>query len=91
MKFLTIIGLTGLAAIAAWNFHLFATLKDANGSGDVQGGMPHFWLAIGVTVLVWIGGFFFFSAVLRYDRRNEMYITSADQQRDPAGFRRDLR
>jgi peptidoglycan/LPS O-acetylase OafA/YrhL len=90
MKFLTIIGLTGLDAIAAWNFYLFATFKDANGAVDVQGGTLHLWLAIGVTVLVCIGGFFFFSNVLRYDRRDEIHITSADQQRGPAGFRKNL-
>jgi hypothetical protein len=87
MKFLTIIGLTGLAAIAALNFYLFATFKDASGAVDVQGGTLHLWLAIGISVLLCIGEFFFFSNVLRYDRRNEMHITSADQQRGPAGFR----
>ena len=86
MKFLTIIRLTALAALAAWQFYLFAIFKDANGALDVQGGTLHLWLAIGTTFLVCIGGFFFFSAVLRYDRRNEMHITSADQQRGPAGF-----
>jgi len=91
MKFLTVIGLTALAAIAAWNFYLFATFKDANGAVDVQGGTLHLWLAIGITFLVCIGGFFFVSAVLRYDRRNEMHITSADQQKGPAGFRENLR
>jgi uncharacterized membrane protein len=91
MKFLTIIGLTGLVAIAALNFYLFATFKDATSAVDVHGGTLHLWLAIGVTALVCIGGFFFFSAVLRYDSRNEMHITSADQQRGPAGFRKNLR
>lgn len=78
MKFLTIIGLTALAALAAWQFYLFATFKDANGAVDVQGGTLHLWLAIGITVLVCIGGFFFFSKVLSYDRRDEIHITSAD-------------
>ena len=86
MKFLTIIGLTGLAAIAAWNFYLFATFKDANGVVDVQGGTLHLWLAIGITVLVCSAGFFFFSAVLRYDRRNEMHITSARSAKGSGGI-----
>ena len=90
MKFLTIIGLTALAALAAWQFYLFATFKDANGAVDVQGGTLHLWLAIGITALVCIGGFFFFSGVLRYDRRDEIHITSADQQKGPAGFRKNL-
>jgi hypothetical protein len=87
MKFLTIIGLTGLAAIAALNFYLFATFKDASGTVGVQGGTLHLWLAIGITLLVCVGGFFSFSNVLRYDRRNEMHITYSDPQRGPAGFR----
>ena len=90
MKFLIIIGLTALAAMAAWQFYLFATFKDANGAVDVQGGTLYLWLAIGITVLVCIGGFFLFSTALRYEKRNEMHITSADQQRGPSGFRRDL-
>ena len=79
-----------MAAIAAWNFYLFATFKDASGGVDLQGGTLHFWLAIGTTALVCIGGFFFLT-VLRYDRRNEMHITYSDQQRGPAGFRKNLR
>ena len=90
MKFLTIIGLTALAALAAWQFYLFATFKDANGLVDVQGGTLHLWLAIGITALVCICAFFFFSRALRYDRRNEIHITSADQQKGPAGFRKNL-
>lgn len=90
MKFLTIIGLTALATMAAWQFYLFTTFKDANGAVDVQGGTLHLWVAIGITVLVCIGGFFFSSTAVRYDKRNEMHITSADQQSGPAGFRRDL-
>lgn len=90
MKFLTIIGLTALAAFAAWQFYLFGTFKDANGAVDVQGGTLHLWPAMGITVLACIGGFFFFSQVLRYDRQNEVHITSADSQRGPAGFRKNL-
>ena len=75
MKFLTIIGLT---ALAAWQFYLFATFEDANGAVDVQGVTLHLWLAIGITLLVCVGGVFFFSKVLGYDRRDEIHITSAD-------------
>jgi len=86
MKFLTIIRLTALAALAAWQFYLFAIFKDANGAVDVQGGTLHLWLASGITILVCIEGFIFFSYVLGYDRRDEIHITSADQQRGPAGI-----
>ena len=90
MKLLSVVGLMALAAIAAWQFYLFASFKDAKGVVDLQGGSLHLWLAIGVAVLVCVGGFFFFSKLLRYDQRNEMHITSASRQRGPTGFGKDL-
>ena len=89
-KVLVVIGLTALAAIAVWQFYLFATFKDVNGAIDIQGGTLHLWVAIGIAVLVCVGGFFLFSKVLRYDKRNEMHITSAGQLIGPAGFRKDV-
>ncbi len=74
-KGLSILGLMTLAAIAGWQFYAFATFKDASGTVDVQGGTLHLWLAIGITVLVCIGGFFLFSKLLRYDKRNDLHIT----------------
>jgi hypothetical protein len=90
MKVLAVVGLAALAAISAWQFYLFATFKDASGAVDVEGGTLHLWLAIGIAVLVCVGGFFLFSKLLRYDKRNEMHITSAGQQIGAAGFRKDL-
>ena len=90
MKVLAVIGLAVLAALAAWQFYLFATFKDASGAVDVQGGTVHLWLAIGIAVLVCVGGFLLFSKFLRYEKRNEMHITSAGQQIAAAGFRKDL-
>jgi len=90
MKVLAVVGLAALAAIAAWQFYSFATFTDAGGAVDVQGGTLHLWLAIGIAVLVCVGGFFLFSKLLRYDKRDEMHITSAGQQIGPAGFRKDL-
>ena len=72
---LATVGLAALAAIAAWQFYLFAAFKDANGAHDLQGGTFHLWLAIGIAVIVCIGGVFLFSRFLRYDNRNEMHIT----------------
>jgi hypothetical protein len=71
-----VIALAALAAIAAWQFYLFAVFKDAKGVVDVQGGTIHLWLAIGIALVVCVGGFFLFSRFLRYDKRNEMHITS---------------
>lgn len=90
MKVLTVIGLSAMAAIAAWQFYLFATFKDANGAVDVKGGTVHLWLALGVAALVCVGGFFLFSRVLRYDIRNETHITSPGPRTGPAGFRKDV-
>jgi predicted exporter len=73
-KVLTIIGLAAFAAIGAWQFYLFMVFRDANGIVDVQGGIAHFWLAIGITVVTSVAGFFLFSNFLRYDQRNEMHI-----------------
>jgi len=89
MKILAVIGLPALAAIAAWQFYLFATFRDASGAVDVQGGTLHLWLAIVITMLVCAGGIFLFSKLLRYDKRNEMHITSG-QQTGATGFRKDL-
>ena len=90
MKVITLIGLSAMAAIAAWQFYLFATFKDANGAVDVQGGTVHLWLAIGIAALVCVGGFFLFSKVLRYDKRNETHITSPGPRVGPPGFRKDV-
>ena len=89
MKTLSVIGLMALAAFAAWQFYVFATFKDASGAVDVQGGTLHLWWAIGITVLVCVGGFFLFSKLLRYDKRNEMHITTAGAT-DAVGFRKDV-
>ena len=87
-KVLSVIGLMALAAVAAWQFYAFATFNDASGAIDIQGGTLHLWLAIGIAVLVCVGGFFLFSKLLRYDRRNEMHITTAGPI-DAAGYRKD--
>ena len=90
VKALAVAGLVALAALAAWQFYLFASFKDASGVMDVQGGTLHLWLAISIAVIVCVGGVFIFSELLRYDKRNEMHITSAGQQIGAAGFRKDL-
>ena len=79
-----------MAALAAWQFYLFATFKDANGAVDIQGGTLHLWFAIAIAVLVCVGGFFLFSRVLRYDKENEMHITSPGQLMGPARFKKDV-
>jgi hypothetical protein len=73
---MAVIGLAALAAIAAWQFYMFAVFKDVNGAVDLQGGKLHLWLAIGITLIVCIAGIFLFSKFIRYDRRNDLHITS---------------
>lgn len=87
-KILATIGLAVLATIAAWQFYLFATFKDVSGAHDLQGGTLHLWVAIGIAVIVCVGGIFLFSRFLRYDNRDEMHITS---QGHAAGVRATTR
>jgi hypothetical protein len=70
------IGMAALAAMAVWQFYLFAKFKDSQGAMDVQGGTHHFWWGLGAALLACIIGFFVFSVFLRYDKRNELHITS---------------
>jgi hypothetical protein len=77
-RLMAVIALAALGAFAAWQFYLFAVFKDADGVVDVQGGTVHLWLAIGTALVVCIAGFFFFSKFIRYDKQNEIHITSTD-------------
>jgi hypothetical protein len=87
---MAVIGLAVLGAVAAWQFYLFAVFKNADGIVDVQGGTVHLWLAIGATLVVCIAGFFLFSRFLRYDKRNEIHITSPGQAPGDGRIRRDI-
>jgi Kef-type K+ transport system membrane component KefB len=65
-----------IAAIAIWQFYLFVTFTNAQGVVDVQGGTYHLWWATGAALIACLAGFFVFSAFLRYDRDEELHITS---------------
>ncbi len=72
-------GITGLmliTALAVWQFYRFVTFETAEGVADVQGGTHHLWWAIGLGLTAFIAAFLFFSVFLRYDRSDEMHITS---------------
>ena len=71
-----VFGVMATAAIAVWQFYLFATFKDAQGVFGMQGGASHLWAAIGLGLVACVGGFAVFSVFLQYDRNNEMHITS---------------
>lgn len=72
---LSVIGVIAIAAIAVWQFYLFATFKTSHGVLDVQGGAIHLWLAVGAVLVACLAGFLVFSVFLRYDKNNEMHIT----------------
>lgn len=71
-----VVGMLALAAMAIWQFYSFATFKNSQGLGDPQGGAHHFWWGLGAALFACIIGFFVFSVFLRYDKKNELHITS---------------
>ena len=71
-----VVSVIAIAALAIWQFYLFVTFKNPQGVVDVQGGTHHLWWAIGLSMVACIGSFFFFSVFLRYDRNDEVHITS---------------
>ena len=67
---------TALAAVAAWQFYLFASFRDARGAFDAQGGTYHLWLALGATLVACVLGFFAFSVLVGHDEKDELHITT---------------
>jgi hypothetical protein len=63
-----------LAAVAVWQFYLYAAFRDARGVVDLQGGGPHLWLAVGAALaaclLVGLAVF------RRINQHEEFHITS---------------
>jgi hypothetical protein len=70
------IGVMFITAVAVWQFYQFVTFQNADGIGDLQGGKHHLWWAIGLGLFAFIVAFLLFSVFLRYDRNDEMHITS---------------
>lgn len=71
-----VIGVMSIAAVAVWQFYQFVTFKNPQGVVDVQGGTHHLWWAIGAAFVACLAGFLLFSVFVRYDKENEMHITS---------------
>jgi hypothetical protein len=70
---LGIIGLS-MAAIATWQFYLFAAFKNSEGFLESKGGSLHLWLAMGaaiVTCLCAFAGIF-----RRINQSEELHIIS---------------
>ncbi|MGH9930642.1 MAG: hypothetical protein ACREA9_15645 [Pyrinomonadaceae bacterium] len=66
----SIIGVIVVAAIAIWQFYLFATFT------GVQGGTGHLWWAIAMALLACGAAFLVFSAIVRHDTDDDLHITS---------------
>jgi Kef-type K+ transport system membrane component KefB len=71
-----VVGVSAFATMAVWQFYLFATFKDSQGSVALQSGTYHFWWGLCAALVACIIGFFGFSIFLRYDKNNELHITS---------------
>jgi hypothetical protein len=71
-----VIGVTAIAAVALWQFYLFATFKTSHGVVDVQGGTIHLWWAIGAAMIACLAGVLVFSVFLRHDKDDELHITA---------------
>jgi uncharacterized membrane protein len=67
----SIVALTGLAAIAVWQFYLFVTFTGA------QGGTVHLWWAIAVAVVAFAVAFLVLSVFVRHDTDDDLHITLA--------------
>ena len=68
-------GVVVLAAIAIWQFYLFATFTGTN-VGDTQGGTSHLWFAVIMTVFACGAAFLVFSVFVRHDSDDDLHITS---------------
>ena len=76
-----VIGLAAITGIAVWQFYVFVTFRNAVGVIDQQGGILHLWLAIGILLIDCVVAFFFFSVFLKYDKSDELHITSPPPRR----------
>ena len=71
-----IIAVMSFTALAIWQFYMFITFRNAQGTMSMQGGTHHLWLAFGAALIACIAGFFVFSVFLRHDKDDELHITS---------------
>jgi len=74
--FVSIAGIVGITAIAAWQFYAFVTFTNEQGGLDLQGGRVHLWWAIAMAVAACVASFFVFSMFLRHDTDDDLHITS---------------
>jgi len=78
-----VIAIAALAAVALWQFYVFVTFRNATGAVEIQGGAMHLWIAIGFALIACIAAILGASFFLRYDRNDEMHITSPPHRHEP--------
>lgn len=70
------VAVAALAAVAAWQFYLFASFRGASGAFEAQGGTYHLWIAVGAALAACALGFIAFSVLVGYDEKDELHITT---------------
>jgi len=63
-----------MAAVATWQFYLFAAFKNSQGTPDSEGGTLHLWLGIGAAVAACACAFL--GIFRRINHTEEFHITS---------------
>jgi hypothetical protein len=63
-----------MAAVATWQFYLFAAFRDSNGFLETQGGTLHLWLGIAAAVAACLCAFL--GIFRRINHTEELHITS---------------
>jgi hypothetical protein len=62
--------------LAVWQFYLFVTFKNVDGTLTSGGGYLHLLIAVLVALLACVTSFFVFSVFMRRDPEDELHITS---------------
>jgi hypothetical protein len=70
------IAVMSFTVLAIWQFYMFISFRNEQGTMSMQGGTHHLWLAIGAALIACTAGFFVFSVFLRHDTDDELHITS---------------
>jgi len=73
---------TLFVGIALWQFYSFVTYRNPAGIVDLQGGAHHLWWAISFGLVACVAAFLIFSIFLRYDKNDELHITSPPAPRE---------